>query len=360
MFRNRFLYTLMVVFMALSFAATPALADFEEPDRNSPAPDGEVSVDAAPTPAQIYTTQFDTTPDFRFTELAGATKYQIRVFNSYDDQLVYKYKGVGVCDSGYCTLTPTKALGIYRWNKPVGRYSWSVRANQGGAWQAWSYNSSFTVLSDGFVSNFNADKKGWKGLTGTWALDGPGYLKGTPSPITWQSAFNNIYTRNFVYQVKMKRTDSATNANAIIFWGTPIPASNGWWEDGIYFQYANDQTFAIYALQNGVFKNIQNWTYSSAIRPYGWNTLTVVVQFYKVHFFINGSYVGWYDDWSGIGANTAGWAGISSAGTSGELLVDKATLDALQTYPYLVPDPAMELGKDPIMEGMVPWESPGE
>mgnify|MGYP001766419537 FL=1 len=235
-----------------------------------------------------------------------------------------------------------------------------MRAYQGGAWQGWSTDQHFGVLSDGFVSTFNADKKGWKGLTGIWALDGPGYLKGTPSPITWQSAFHYNYTYDFVYQVKMKRTDSETNSNAIIFWGNPIPASNGWWEDGIYFQYANDQTFMIYELQDGIFISIQNWTGSLAIRPYGWNTLTVVVQYPEVYFFINGEYVGWFDDWSSIGAPTVGWAGISSAGTSGELLVDKATLAALQTYPYLVPDPAMELGKDPIPDDIVPWESPGK
>lgn len=361
--RSRLLFSLVVALAFGTFLVTTVMAEGELPGRTPPTLGGEIIPDATPDPAMNYLT-YDTTPDFRFTELVGATKYKIEVYNSYDDSLLYTYKGVGICEGGYCTLTPDTVLGIYKWNKTTGLdsttgiYYWRVKAKYAGMWQAtWSDTSYILVLSEGFVSTFNVDKVGWKYVNGAWSRVAPGYIKAPGEDDRLYSAFQKNYTWDFVYQVKMKRTTSLNDANAIIFWGYPTLEVDYEWTNGIYFQYTNNQSFAIWKNVNGTWSWIQGWTTSTTIRPYEWNTLSVVVMYPQIYFFINGRYIGWYS----ITAPSVGWAGVSFYGSQfGEFMVDKATLEALQTYPSMVADPAMELGKEPVPEGMVPWQSPGE
>jgi len=304
--------------------------------------------------------QYDTTPDFRFSELVGATMYKIQVFNLNDNVLVYTYKGAGVCSGGFCILTPPAALGIYKWNGSNGRYYWHVKAKYGGFWQpAWSGIGSFYILADGFVSTFNADKKGWKPLNGDWSLVSSDYLKGV-APVTgkWHSVYQKNFTWDFTYQVRMKRP-AGSLPSAITVWGAPVldPPLGDCWTDGIYFQYSNNQQYSVWITVGDSWEWVVSPTTSSAIRPYDWNTLTVVVYYPYQHYFINGTYLGW----TNIGSMGSGWTGIGflSSSVGDVLLIDKATLDPVDIFSTLAPDPAMELGKEPVPEGVVPGEVPG-
>lgn len=360
--RSKFLFSLVVAIAVLTLVATTALAEGELPGRDSPWIGGDILPDVTPWPAMPYSVTYDTTPDFRFTQNVSATKYKIEVYNTYDSSLLYVYKGVGVCSAGYCTLTPETVLGILKWNSTVGQYKWHVKAKIGGLWQvAWSDYQYFRVLSEGVVSTFNVDKKGWKPVNGSWVQAAPGYLVGgTLSSTGWFGVVQKIFTWDFIYQVKMKRPTGTSSANAIIFWGYPAidPVHANQWYEGIYFQYTDGGFWAVWKAVDGSWEFVQTWTSTTYIRPNDWNTLTVVVQYPYEYFYINGGYLGWLD----ISNPSVGYAGIGfyTSNSTHTLLVDKATLEAIQTYTFNVPDPAMELGKDPVPEGMVPWEAPGE
>jgi hypothetical protein len=352
--RSKLLFSMVVALAVFTLVVTTALAEGELPDRNPPTLGGNILPDATPSPAMPYYVTYDTTPDFRFTEHVGATKYKIEVYNDYDDSLLYTYKGSGVCSAGYCTLTPTTALGIHKWNSTVGQYYWKVKAKVGLYWQVeWSSPQVFYVLSEGVNSTFNVDKKGWKAVNGTWAQAAPGYLIGGPQTIGgWYGAFQKNFTWDFIYQVKMKRPTGTTSANSIIFWGTPLVDTNdqNQWYQGVYFQYADNGYWAIWKSVSGNWEFVQPWTSISTIHPNDWNTLTVVVQYPYEYFYLNGGYLGWLN----ITSPSTGYAGVGfySSSSTDTLQVDKATLEAIQTYTFSAPDPAMELGKEPVPEGM--------
>ena len=360
--RSKLLFSMVVAFAVLTLVVTTALAEGELPGRNALMLGGEIVPDVTPWPAMQYSVTYDTTPDFRFTEYVGATKYKVEVYNSYDNSLLYTYKGLGVCTGGYCTLTPDTVLGIYKWNSTVGIYYWRVKAKVGGYWQpSWSGTQYFYVLSEGFVSKFTTDKKGWKAVNGTWAQAAPGYLIGGPEAGNgWYGVFQKNFTWDFIYQVKMKRTTGTSYANSIMFWGFPAVDTAHWnqWYEGVYFQYADNGQWAVWKAVDGSWEFVQSWTSTTYVHPNDWNTLTVVVQFPYQYFYLNGGYMGWLS----IEDPDVGYAGIGfyTPNSTDKLLVDKATLEALQTYTFNTPDPGMELGKDPIPEGMVPWEVPGE
>jgi len=358
--RSKGLISIIVALAVLCLVVTTVFAQAEPPGRTPPTLGWDLIPDADPSPA-MGVVQFDTTPEFRFTELVGATAYKIQVFNNYDNTLLYTYKGAGVCEGGYCTLTPTSVLGIKKRNSTSGNYYWQVKAKDGGFWQtSWSSPIYLIVLSDGFVSTFNVDKKGWKPVNGEWSITSGSYLKGV-APVVgkWQSIFQKNFTNDFTYQVRMKKP-AGNNVNAIMIWGEPVldPALNDCWTYGVYFQYSNTQEYAIWTNIGGVRDFVVPWTINTNIRPYQWNTLTVVAQFPYQYYFINGNYLGW----TNIDTLGTGWAGISffSSAIGDTLLIDKATMDSLQTLTTLTPDPAMELGKEPAPEGMVPWEAPVE
>lgn len=358
--RSKGFISIIVALAVLTLVVSTVFAQSEPPGRTPPPLGGDLIPDAAPSPAMSFI-QYDTTPDFRFTELAGATKYKIEVYNSYDNALLYTYKGAGVCEGGYCTLTPSTTLGIYKWNSTTGRYNWHVKAKYGGSWQtSWSGNSGIFVLSDGFVSTFNADKKGWKPLNGDWSLDSSAYLKDSGSTAgKWHSVYQKNFTWDFIYQVRMKRP-AGNDMIAITFWGIPVldPVHGDCWTDGIYFQYTNLQDYSIWRTVGDSWEFVVSPTHSDAIRPYQWNTLTVVVYFPYQYYYINGNYLGWTD----IASMGSGWAGIGYYPTAvgQSLLIDKATLEAINMYSTLTPDPAMKLGNEPIPGGLVPGQMPAE
>jgi hypothetical protein len=78
------------------------------------------------------------TPAFGWSKVAGATKYELKVYKgSTLKYLVTTYPYVCDPSSGYCSDTPSTAL-------TAGTYKWAIRAYVGGAWKAYSTFMSFT------------------------------------------------------------------------------------------------------------------------------------------------------------------------------------------------------------------------
>ncbi len=343
-------FTLWVVMLILSLTFTSAGATGELPGRG-----GEpVSVDVI-QPSPVYpssSTVVDTTPEFQFTRLEGAGKYQIEVWNTITGFLVYTFKGPANCDASYCYLQPTTVLGVRKLNSTNGRYKWKVRAKVSGFWQDWSEETGFAILSPGFTQNFQTDKTGWKTLTGSWEWV-PGQMKGsTDVSRPWSSTYNKTFTWDFTYQVKMKRSGSPGYASGIIFWGYPEAGSDGLWKDGVFFEYSDDGYYRIYRTLDGAVTSLVGWTSTTAVDTGKWNTLTVVVRFPTEHYFINGIYLGYTE----IYVPNEGYSGIHFVkGVSTDtLLVDRATLETFTIFPEQALDPAMKLDTHPVQVEELP------
>lgn len=346
-------FALWVVLLVLSLTFTSAGATPEPLARGSE----PVSVDATP-PTPVYpafTTIVDTTPEFQFTRLEGAGKYQIEVTNSITHMTVYTFTGPANCDASYCYLQPATVLGIHKFNGTNGEYGWRVRGKVSGYWQNWSAVSFFGVLSPGFSQNFQTDKAGWKPLTGTWEWE-PGKMKGTTdSSLLWSSTYNKVYTWDFTYQVKMKRIGDKEYAHGIAFWGNPVASSDGQWNTGVFFEYGisgGAGYYRIYKMVDGISTSLVGWTTTTAVDPNNWNTLTVVVRFPGQHYFINGVYLGYTE----VETPSSGYLGIQFA--KGEetstLLVDRATMEAINNYTEQALDPAMKLDTNPVQMEVLP------
>lgn len=92
-----------------------------------------------PTPTSPSGVISRTDPTFVWAPIAGATSYQIELYNGAT--LVYaKTALAGACDTVNCVLTPDVVL-------PYASYTWRVQAYYGGAWRTFSAYKAF-ILSN--------------------------------------------------------------------------------------------------------------------------------------------------------------------------------------------------------------------
>jgi len=103
---------------------------------------------------------------------------------------------------------------------------------------------------------------------------------------------------------------------------------------------------------DGISTSLVGWTTTTAVDPNNWNTLTVVVRFPGQHYFINGVYLGYTE----VETPSSGYLGIQFA--KGEetstLLVDRATMEAINNYTEQALDPAMKLDTNPVQMEVLP------
>jgi hypothetical protein len=297
-------------------------------------------------------------PTFYFNRDFQATQYQIEVYSEANGATLYYYSDVGTCTSYYCSLKPSTKLKFHDyWDEDSGYYQWRVRAYAEG-WKAWSSYVEFGVISKGYNDTFltNTLGKRWWNVNHAsfeWVkTDTKSQLKAPGESDWWSTVFAKDHFFNIDYTVRMKRKLDAYSSNAVIIWADlwPTTAYNEL-HDGVYFQYVNDGQWSIWKMDNGVFSFIQSWVYNSAIKPFGWNELRIVGNYPYVDVWINGTYLGWFAMSSGP---SAGYTGVSMYGMtpSGKLMVDWAKATPIQPGVYSVHDPAMELGKEPVPEGM--------
>lgn len=356
--RSRMVLFVVMALLILGMIASPVQAQEDPPvwdgklpdlseytpryDEGFPAPP-EVSVDGAAMPfSPVGEMVYSRLPKLYFYRDALATKYWVEVFD-FVTGATYTVKGAGTCDTFYCYLQPPTKLNTLN-NLPTtgGLYVWAVRSKVGGSWQSWSSSATFVVTSKGFTSTFDTDRAKWLDIYGTWTLSKGSLKTQGYAANLWDSALQREVFKQIEYTVTMKRKSIIDRASCAIVLGYPNPlGSDKHWDNGIYFCYGNNQALGVFKYVNGV----QSWLSPgyltvSAIKPYDWNTLRVVVNYPYVDFWINGIYFGGSLDTS----FTTGHVGVTmfdSWDPKDPLLVDQAVVIADQRITQVEHDPAL-------------------
>jgi hypothetical protein len=288
----------------------------------------------------LFEDVFTKTPLFRFTDFSaeGATKYRIDVWvgDDLDADPLYTYKGVGDCDGAECTMQPGIPLkkADFFGN---GHYTWRIRAKVAGEWPILWSQAQFTVRSSGFTSYFSSWEKKWLPVQDTWTVNSKGYLKtfGTLNQLS-SIMEKHEFTNGFVYEVKLKRKTS-NGDNYVYFQGYPDPlGGSGYWDDGYYFTYRNDTSWALIKYVDGASTLITGGPTLSYIKPYDWNKITIMRSSSEIKIWINKQYIGTYSD----ATFSSGYVGIGmykKEDIKDPLLVDWATLEYTDTAPYAIP-----------------------
>jgi hypothetical protein len=291
----------------------------------------------APKANAVYTK----TPKFYFTKVPGATQYRILVYDWNADAYVYEFTGPGTCplDVGYCWLQPDKKLKTLQWQAiSGGLYMWGVEAYT-GSWSGYSAPAIFVVLSPGFNSTFDLDTKKWIPIYGFWERTVKGYYKtlGVTSNAT-SAAQKEFFQDDYVYEVTMKRKGSSGDLNDLEFHGTPDPTATQYnWIASYLFGYTNSKYWRLTVkTASGTFETIASGT-SDFIIPYGWNTLTVWTDTPYIHLWINGGYLGYFNN----SLLTSGYVGVrmfksTAVDVKEPLLVNSARLYYSAISPYAI------------------------
>ena len=330
--------------------------------------DAVIGVTATPISPAYWAIVKDKNPTFTFTRDAGASQYQIEIWNGHDATFMFKFKGPGTCGATECSLTSPTSLKPLNYSWTRGDYFWRVRSKTGDSWSSFSSYSEFFVISKGFNSTFDVDRKNWLAVHGDWFRVDPGYLKTRGVLGQFASAMQqDFFEDQFVYEVTMKRKVKDTidlASNRIYFLaglGVNGDVEDGW-DNGYEFIYYDDGAWALQV------RNSDNATLiasggSTFINPYGWNKLTVLTDYPWIEFWINEQYLGYSYIADDAVQYQEGYVGVGwyKGITNSALLVDNARLYYSTDYPYPttasvdgVRDPAYELKVDP--EVVIPVE----
>lgn len=186
-------------------------------------------------------------------------------------------------------------------------------------------------------SDFNGTATGWYSHSGSWYYNSE-YLYSSGLEDKWSSASYAADFDDFDYEVRMWRSGSDSNANAIVFRGTPEPLTSQYnWYHEYKLQYSRDGYFSVWVrVAGGSAVALVPWTYSPAIHQGDdWNTLRVVADGTSLTFYINDTLL-----WLGTDASlSSGRAGVAmyrdSSSTGDELRVDWARLCLVRFETYL-------------------------
>ena len=364
---NKFKIVVMIVtvLLVLTLVAEPIQAQDEPPTMPNLSeftprvdedafPIGPVVVDGGPSQkvmpiSPVMEVVYTKTPKFYFLRDSGANYYQIEVINTDTLVKVYSFKGAGVCNAAYCYLQPTTKLKTMQYYAG-GEYVWSVRARINGVWEPAFYPSyaPFIVISSGFTSTFDANLTKWDAVHGAWSLKN-GSAKTDGITNTYASMFRRDVFYNYDLTAVMKRKNNTYNTSGVIVGGHPFPTyGSATWENGLYFQYNNNKNWFLYQYFQGNATSVASGT-SSAIKPYDWNTLRIVVFYKYIDLWINDTYIGWLN-YSGADFGIIGVDMFRSNLAKEPLLVDEVRLTSIVYPPMAEHDPAMQLGLEPVEE----------
>lgn len=305
----------------------------------------EIQPDVPGPPTPLYPAAaaviYEKYPRYSFTEVIGATKYKVEVYNTIPepDVLLYTLKGDGGDCSCGCNLYPTLTLKPLDVNLTKGFYKWRVVAKWEGYWRDWSVFNTFMVLKNGFNSSFNAPTTAWYPIPVTipWVLTDTGYAKTLGELNKMTSAVEkHVITQNYVYEVMMKR--KYTNAyNYVYFQGYPLPLStSNFWDDGYYFAYSNNGDWALNKTIDGAFTHIAGGT-STYIKPNDWNKITIFMSTSSITLWVNEHGLGTYYDTTPT-FGLVGFGMVKSEDIKSPLLVDWARLEYTTISPYGIPE----------------------
>ena len=272
----------------------------------------------------------DTTPTYTWKIVPDASKYAYQLIKN-GNQVYYKEVSTAGCGSTTCSSTPSTVLGY-------GTYTWRARAYVGTAWRTYSAAKTFTIKAPvGFSSQFNGSMKYWsRKAGGTWQVSS-NYMYTNGMGDSFSSVYRNTAQyENFDYSARVKRLGGGDYyvgypaQYLAVRMGTGVSSNNRWYP-GYLFGYADSGRYSIWKRNpDGSTTNIRPWTYSPAIKEYDWNVLRVVANGGNFRFYINGSLVYTFSDYS----RSKGYVGFEMYkvyGYTTQFLVDWAKLTVLST-----------------------------
>lgn len=286
MITRKLFYVLMMVGLIFTLTFTSAGAQAGLPN-NSPV-DPEVVFHPNPISPKSYT--YTNLPVFKFTQFETVTKYKITVTKE-DGTLYYVFKGTANCFEAMCSMQPTTPVkGKYGLVSGKGVYRWTVQAKTGvGTWSPPQDPSiQFALITTGFDSSFNTDKKNWQDIKGVWELTTNGFLKNIGVLDEYTSMAHQHYiVGDFVYETRIRLkskhaytgTELDRQAGGIIVIGHPYEfMGKQIWHQGIYVLIRNDQKARIFEYWNDEYVESTDtaWVSVPAINPDDWNTIKVV------------------------------------------------------------------------------------
>ena len=288
------------------------------------------------------------TPKFYFVRDFRADRYEIQIYDLNGSITLYSFKGAGTCNSGYCYLQPTTPLKNEDYYNGGGFYVWRVKARIEGAWEPnFTAYVDFVVLSKGFTSTFDSHMLKWYPVSGAWA-PANGYLKSDGVANQYASVFYRDWFTNFDYTVVMKRKNNHLNTSALLVGGLPYPTGTGeLWYYGLSFRYTNAGYWSLLKYHYGSITAYVSGESSSAIKPYDWNKLRIVMNKPYIDLWINGTYLGWLYS-TDFSVGVVGIEMFRSSLPKEPLLVDKVVVKAITYPPFAEHDPAMQLGLNPV------------
>lgn len=289
--------------------------------------EGSFAVDGGPTVPSPVNETFTKFPDYYFFTLPGATKYRVKVYNFFTNELIYTLKGSGDCEFGYCYLRPVLGLKFVDLSGAKGYYYWKRESKVGDAWILDPTTYNFRVYSTGFTSLFTTLDNKWKPVYGTWSFTTAGYLKTKPVQGQYSSTVHKFkFTDDFSFEVKMKRKDEASAENFIIVKGFPDidDVNEDGWYQGISFGYNNAGNCRLDRWNLLSRETISDWAYGCNVKPYDWNVLSIFVHDGMLYAYMNGVEI--YKIADSVDYGWVGLGGYEDDSVGNALLVDYARL----------------------------------
>jgi hypothetical protein len=151
-----------------------------------------------PSPKSPITTIYDNEPTFSWTEIIGATEYQIAVYSSSNKRVLNLVTDDFTCTDSVCRVAATDSLSN-------GVYKWRVRAYYKDEWRGYSDYKKFTIAGD-FSTAFNGSATGWSKVVGAnWTYYAKKYYYTYGIAKMMTSAKYKYTYEDFDYEVYMKR-----------------------------------------------------------------------------------------------------------------------------------------------------------
>lgn len=289
------LFMLGVIFTLLVAALTPESSALALAASHSGA--------AVPQPIEPLNVITDTSPTYRWTQVSGASSYQLQVLKEYSATVVYTFtvSSSGACYSNVCSFTPTQRLGRYG-------YRWHVKVS---GTTTWSPLMTFYIRGVNFASHFTYNMMyTWKKKSGGdwYTIYYPpgvvGYLasNGLPDKCSAAVQSNSSAYDNFEVETKMKITGDPSGGKypeaylALRMKNSVNPATQCWY-GGYLFGYSRDGKYSFWKMQpNGAWTALIPPRYSSLVNKTGWNNFKVTANGNKFYLYIDNKYVGTVTD----------------------------------------------------------------
>jgi len=264
----------------------------------------------------------ETRPKFKWEVSSGATAYVLQVYTQTSILKYTKTIPASNCVGETCSAIPPVTL-------TLGNYKWRVAGKNGTTIGPYSAFKKFTIATKGFDTQFNGTVSAWtRKAGGTWGIYSGSYYSTTGLTNKWSSAYFQRVFSSFDYEALVKRDSSQDFNFMVIRAGVKVDATDSLWYPAYLFGYHNGKYYSIWRVNNnGSFTAIQNWAYSSYIKPNDWNKLRVVASGADFKFYINDKIVKMFTNHTYVN----GYVGFITyhGSSSSRFMADWATLTLL-------------------------------